>query len=402
MLLIKNSHMFKKGISFFVALIVWLSYTMAQSTDEKKPRIALFAPFYLDTLFNAAGAYTQGKIVPAYAKPALDFYQGALLALDSLDKLGVAIDVKVFDTRSKSTSIYKIADSGLLDGVDVIIGAVSGTEYLDLATIAKEKKIPFVSATYPNDGGISANPYVVIVNPKLNTHLQALYNYILKSHGTDKLLLMRRKNAADDRVAEVFRSLNASGSGTVLNIQAVTLNTPLNIKDITAVLDSSRQNVLLCGSLDDSFGKALLFLTAPLASKYKITLVGMPTWENYAELNRPDIRNLPVVYSSSLFAQGNEDSVWVAGFKKDFGLKTYSLPSETAYRGFELTYLFANLLNAHGQDFMKEMDEEKYRVLTDFNFKPIHWSKNTSTTDYYENKRVYILRQLNGGVSKVN
>lgn len=394
--------MFKQVILCFVAVLTFLCSVSAQGESTKKSRVALFAPFYLDTLFNAAGTYLPGKTVPAYAKPALDFYQGVLLALDSLDKLGIALDVQFFDTRNKKQSIYKIADSGLLNDVHLIIGAVSGTEYLDLATVAKEKKIPFVSASYPNDGGISGNPYVVIVNPKLNTHLQALYNYVLKTHGTNKLMLMRRKAAADDRVGEVFKSLNASGSGSVLNIQTVMLNTPLTSKAVEASLDSLRENVIICGSLDDYFGRSLLTSAIPLASKYKITLVGMPTWEGYSELGRTDIKNLPVIYSSSLFYGASEDSLWVSGFRRNFGFKTYSLPSEMAYRGYELTFLFGNMLNTYGAEFIKEIDENKYRVLTDFDFKPIHWSKNNATPDYYENKRIYILKHLNSAVNRVH
>lgn len=394
--------MFKQVILCFVAVFTFVCATKAQGDNTKKSRIALFAPFYLDTLFNASGTYLPGKTIPTYAKPALDFYQGVLLALDSLDKLGIALDVKFFDTRNKNQSIYKVADSGLLNEVDLIIGAVSGTEYLDLAAVAKEKKIPFVSASYPNDGGVSGNPYVVIVNPKLNTHLQALYNYVLKTHGTNKLMLMRRKAAADDRVGEVFKSLNASGSGSVLNIQTVTLNTPLTSKNVEASLDSLRENVIICGSLDDFFGRSLLTSVIPLASKYKITLVGMPTWEGYNELARTDIKNLPVIYPSSLFYGASEDSTWVSGFRRTFGFKTYSLPTEMAYRGYELTFLFGNMLNVYGRDLIKEIGENKYRVLTDFDFKPIHWSKNSSTPDYYENKRIYILKHLNSEVSRAN
>ncbi|HRN55867.1 MAG TPA: ABC transporter substrate-binding protein, partial [Agriterribacter sp.] len=221
--------MTKAGFLFLNILLCLANNINAQDSITvapaiKTPRIAVFAPLYLDSAFDAAGGYRLGKAIPRYMSTGLDFYQGAAFALDSLDKEGLHLDVQVYDTKSK-TSVYTIADSGVLDSVDLLIGAVSGSEYLDLAAIAKEKQVPFISASYPNDGGISGNPYVIIVNSRLNTHLQALYNYVLRNHGTNNIVMLRRKNAADDRITEVFKSLNASTSGPVLNIREVTLNT---------------------------------------------------------------------------------------------------------------------------------------------------------------------------------
>lgn len=394
--------MFKKVTLCFATFLIVTFSVLAQEDASAKSRIAMFAPFYLDTLSNATGNLLPGKPVPAYAKPALEFYQGALLALDSLDKIGIGLDVQVFDTRDKSRSIYKIADSGLLNEVDLIIGAVSGSDYLDLATVAKEKGIPFVSASYPNDGGVTGNPYVIIVNPKLNTHLQAIYNYVLKNHGTNNLLLMRRKVAADDRVSDVFKALNTAGEGSVLNIKPVVLNTPISSKAMELSLDSARENVIICGSLDDAFGRTLLSNAIPLSAKYRLTIVGMPTWDGYPELNRSDIKNLPVVYSSSVFTQSAIHADWVADFRRAYGFKMYTLPSELAYRGYELTFLFGNLLQAYGRDLIKNINESKFRMLTDFDFRPIHWTKNSTTPDYYENKRIYILKHLNTEVTRAN
>ncbi|MGN6437816.1 MAG: ABC transporter substrate-binding protein [Agriterribacter sp.] len=384
---------------FFFAFFINVSF--AQNDSIQKPRIAVFAPLYLDTLFDATGNYKMGKSVPGYSKQGIEFYQGAMMALDSLDKEGITLDVQVFDTKGKK-DIFKIADSHALDGVDMLLGAVSGSEYLDLAAIAKEKKIPFISATYPNDGGISGNPYVVVVNSKLNTHIQAIYNYILKNLGTNKIIMFRRQNGADDRVTEVFKSLNTSASGSVLNIQTVVLNTPAVAADVEAALDKDRENVIICGSLDDNFAKTLLGITSGLSAKYKITLVGMPTWEGFTELDRTDVRMPAVIYSTAFYNPGEEENNWVDHFTREYGKSAYTLPSEIAFRGYELTYLFGHMLNSYGDRLLENIGEKKFRVLTDFDFKPIRWSKNATTADYYENKRIFIVKKQTGELTKIN
>lgn len=374
---------------------------MAQDSLPRVPRIAFFTPLYLDSAFDVSGSYRFGKTVPRYMSTGLDFYQGMSFALDSLDKEGIQLDVRVYDTKSK-TSIYKLADSGILDSVDLIMGAVSGSEYLDLATVAREKQIPFVSATYPNDGGISSNPYVIIVNSKLNTHLQALYNYVLRNHGTNNIVIFRRQHAADNRVTEVFKSLNTSSSGTLLNIHTVTLSATFTATDLAASLSKDRDNVIICGSLDDYFSKKLITTVASLTATYKNTLVGMPTWEGFRELEASELKTVPIIYSSSFFnpAQAN---TWNTSFSQRYAKSTYTYPSETAFRGYEIMYLFAHLLDQYqGKPLQDNLSDKNFRVLTDFDFKPVHWSSKSTIPDYYENKRIYILMRLNGTVSKVN
>ena len=384
-----------------MTLLLFITHTgFTQDSTAKTTRIAFFAPLYLDSAFDASGNYRFGKTVPRYINAGLDFYEGAALAIDSLDKEGLELDVQVFDTRNK-TSIYKLADGGAFNDVDLIIGAVSGSEYLDLATIAREKQIPFVSATYPNDGGISGNPFVIIVNSKLNTHLQAIYNYVLRNLGTNNIVMFRRQNAADDRVTEVFKSLNASSSGQVLNIKTNTLSTVFTPEKIAASLDKSRENVIICGSLDESFSKKLITAVASLAKTYKITLIGMPTWEGYRELEATELRTLPVIYSSTFFNPGQEHA-WSTDFSQQYAMRTYSSPSEMAFRGYEVMYLFAHLVTLYNDELLQHLSDKNYRVLTDFNFKPIHWSKNSTTPDYYENKHIYILQQLSDTLSKLN
>ncbi len=393
--------MTKAGLLFLGVALFTTHITVAQDSLPKVPRIAVFAPLYLDSAFDASGSYRFGKTMSRSISPGLDFYQGMTFALDSLDEEGIHLDVQIYDTKSK-TSIYKLADSGALDSVDLMIGAVSGSDYLDLATVAREKQVPFVSATYPNDGGISGNPYVVIINSKLNTHLQALYNYVLRSHGTNNIVMFRRQNAADNRVAEVFKSLNTSSSGTLLNIRTVTLNATFTAADLTASLSKDRENVIICGSLDDSFSKKLITTVASLPATYKNTLVGMPTWEGFRELEATELKAVPVIYSST-FVNAAQTNTWYTSFSQQYAKSTYSYPSEAAFRGYEIMYLFAHLLDQYqDQPLQENLSDKNFRVFTDFDFKPVHWSSKSTTPDYYENKCIYILMRLNGIVEKVN
>ena len=372
----------------------------AQVDSQRVHHIAIFIPLYLDSAFDESNTYKFDKTVPHYFTSGLDFYQGVTFALDSLAKNGQKLEVSVFDTKSEKGNIVKAVQEPEFESVDMIIGAVSGTEYLQLASVAKQKSIPFISATYPNDGGITGNPYVVIVNSKLNTHLQTVYNYTLKNLGTNKIVLFRRKNPQDDRIADAIKAYNSSASGSVLNIQTVFLEDNFTSKDLQLNLDSIRQNVIICGSLDENFGRNICLESAELGPNYQLNIIGMPTWENIRDLARPELKNIPIVYSTTLYS--SEQDPLNQQFTKSFFKLTYTRPSDMAFRGFEVTYYFSRLLQKYDSTVLTNLNDKSFKLISDYEFKPIFWSKGSTTPDYYENKRVYMVKRINGMLLRVN
>jgi ABC-type branched-subunit amino acid transport system substrate-binding protein len=391
----------KKYLHIIILVCLSLGHFMnVHSQSQKRPRIALFVPLYLDSAYDATDNYRYGKTFPKQSIPGLEFYLGAEFALDSLSAMGQSYKLYVFDTRSASGNISTVSYQPVMDSIDLIIGPVSGTEYLQLASLAQRKNIPFISATYPNDGGIKNNPNVVIVNAKLNTHIQSIFNYILRNMTGNRIIYVRRKNTADDRVADVFKSLNQSGTGSLVKMETVMLPDNMLPNDIAAKLDSMKENVVITGSLDENFGRNVAVATLGMSRSYRTTLVGMPTWENLKDLSRPDFNVIPIIYSASFF--NNPEDSWSIKFEENFRKQTFSKPSDMAYKGFELTWLFSQLLNKYDTSLISHLGEKEFRLITDYDFRPIMWSKENTVPDYYENKRVFIIKRFNGTAARLN
>lgn len=391
----------KKAIYLFTILSLLFSTGINAQTDKPlKYKVGLFVPLYLDSAFDELQQYRYGKGFPRQSIPGLEFYEGAEFALDSLNKEHVELEMHVFDIRSAGGNISSVATSPLMDSIHLIIGQVSGNEYLQLAEIAKEKNIPFISATYPNDGGVKSNPQVVMVNAKLNTHIQSVYNYILRTWGTGNIVWFRRKNSADDRIEDVFKQLNQSPGGGVMKYKQVILPDYFTMADISAKLDSNKQNVIIAGSLDETFGKNLVYACATMSKSYKTNIVGMPTWEAIKDLSRNELRPLSIIYSTTFYNAGASD--WTNKFEDAYRKRTFSKPSDMAFKGFEITYYFVHLLLKYDTALISNLNDKSYKLITDYEFKPIRWSKSGEMPDYFENKRIYILRRQNGQVSLLN
>ena len=91
----------KHGI--YLLLITLSFFAQAESSiaqNSSKQKIAVFAPLYLDSAFDATNNYRYDKGFPKFINPGLEFYEGVQLALDSLTKENVSLEVFVYDTRS--------------------------------------------------------------------------------------------------------------------------------------------------------------------------------------------------------------------------------------------------------------------------------------------------------------
>ena len=383
----------------FTALLCLSQGVRAQ--EKKTYKVGLFVPLFLDSAYTTGGQYKFGKSFPKHSLPGLEFYQGAEYAMESFQQNGTAdVQLHVFDTRSVNGGISRVISSALMDSLDLMIGQVSGNEYLQLAQSARDKNIPFVSATYPNDGGVKSHPGLILINAKLNSHIQSLYNHILVQRGTDNIIWVKRSGTIDNRVDEIFTQFNASPDGGVLKYRKLQLAEGFTEQDLLKELDSTRRNVLIAGSLDEGFTKKLAAACLKVDKAFPLTLAGMPTMEGIREFSRSEYKPIELVYSSTFYKPALGE--WVNKVDDYYRKKTSSRPTDLTFKGFQTTFHFVSLLLKYDTALMNNLNDSSLKSFTDFDFRAVRWSKSGSMPDYYENKRVYILRRFNGQVSLLN
>ena len=121
--------------------------TLGHHTDSVNDRhkLAIFLPLYLDSAFDASNNYRYDKSFPKFINPGLEFYEGAQLALDSLQKENARLEVHIYDTRSSSKNIAQILQSPEFQKTELIIGHVAPGELQQLATAAAQMNVPFIN-----------------------------------------------------------------------------------------------------------------------------------------------------------------------------------------------------------------------------------------------------------------
>ncbi len=395
----------KEKKHFLLIAFVGIAFTFfnvtarAQSDTQKIKtyRVGIFAPLYLDSMFSTTG-YKYGKTIPKNLLPGVEFAQGALVAFDSMQMWSENVEAFIYDTKSYTEPIPILIKDKKIDSLDLIIGSVKDFEFKQLADFALLHNIPFVSATYPNDGGVTQNPFTVIMNSTLKAHCEAIYSYLVQNHGTDKLLIVRRNGSQEDRISGYFKALNEQDGKPLLSIQTITIDSSISPYLLKSRLDSNRQTVIIGASLDESFALSLSTISRNFSETYPITLIGMPTWDGFASLRKKDeFESFPIYFTSPYFNNkwDNYSKMLTSAYQKTYKTK----PSDMAFKGFESAYMFTKLLAKFPDDLMSHLNEKTFKVFCDYNFKPVMLKKKADVPDYFENKHLYFIKILNGASS---
>lgn len=385
-----------RNLRFFL-LIVYCLVPFVMFAQTAKHKVAIFAPLYLDSAFDDLNNYRYDKQFPKFINPGLEFYEGAQLALDTLAKEGAPLEVFVYDTRSKESlaqQLEKIGD----DSVDVMLAYTNPQESWNIANAAKARKIPYINVNLPNDAGITNNPYFVMLNSTLQTHLDRIYKYVRKNYALDPVIMFRKKGQMEDIIKSAFEE--ASKTVPSLKIKYVDLTDSFTINQLSSKLDSNDHTVCIAGSLDENFGRRLGQQLASLSKSYPLTLIGMPTFDNLTkDFTGPTYKGLEIVYSTPFYnPRTDKVSQDIINY---FAAKMYARPSDMVMRGYEATWRFSKLLLEYGDQLPSNLNHKAFDVFRELDIQPVV-NKQTTEVDYFENKRLFFVKWQDGIIKGVN
>jgi hypothetical protein len=371
----------KKAIALLILLLScsYTNYAQNTSSSQERKTIIVFIPLEIDGAFNGTDYILGNNNLPKTMLPGLDFYNGVLMAVDSLKKSSATFDIRIIDTKQKNNSLTTLlTDSGLQKPALIISAVTNKADTKLIADFALAQQTPMVSAVFPNDAGVTNNPFFTILNPTLKTQCEAIYNYIQTNFSKNTILYLKKKGATEDYIQNIIVDSNSKTSKSFLNID---VTDSISFADIAPYLDSTKQNILLCGSLKESFGYSIVKLLNDNPA-YKSTIIGMPTWDGEKSFN---VTNVEIIYASPFYFNGNEKLLkqLTAAYK----LKYLGRPSDQFFKGFESMLYFTNGLLF-----------KPTPVFNSIKIMPVYNEDNKSQVDYFENKNLYFFRKQNGQI----
>lgn len=393
-----------RKIFYFVSVLFFLSLfqkPVQAQVDSSRYKIAIFVPLYIDSAFNTADTtYRYAKnVFPKFINPGLEFYEGALIALDSFALKEAPLDVFVYDTRSATETLNEQLNKPELSDVNLIIAYCTSAEVRTFADAGLRKNVPVINVNLPNDGGITSNPFFVLLNPTLRTQCEGIYKHIQKYYPLNNIIIFKKKGQLEDRIKMYFDDYGKNTMGSPLKLKYVDLIDSFTVNNLKSYLDTTNTTLCVAGSLDENFGKRLVLQLAELKKqKYQSTVMGMPTWDGISDFKKPEYKGVEILYSTP-FYNPRTDKVSQAIIEY-FNTVMYARPSDMVMRGYETLWRFGNLLIDYKDDIASNITHPEFNVFREFDIQPVV-NRQTLMLDYFENKKLYFVKWLDGMIKAV-
>lgn len=398
----------KSIISFFL-FVVFISITpfisIAQTAQQKtENRIAVFTPIYLDSAFNGSEFKIWDNALPKNMLPGLEFYNGIQMAIDSLNREGINnLIIDIYDYKSKGNSLQEILKNSKNKLATSTVIIASFNRYNDikiLADFAYQKKIPLISATYPNDGGITNNPYFFLINPTIQTHVNAIYNNVIQHYRQSNILYLKCKGSFENWVDNYFieSERNNEDKGR-FTLKPITLIDSFLINELLINLDSTTNNTILCNCSKEKFIQKIITQLS-LNTQYKTVLMGLPTWDVFNISDEVEYKNVPVIFTSAY--NYNNSSPILDSVSKFYEAKYYLKPSEFFLKGYETMLRVGKIVSLYEENAIRLLSDNLFKVFSEINIKPHYNSNQKTQIDYFENKKIYHIKKLNGKIVAVD
>ena len=398
----------KSAIRNFLSGFLSLSFVFSFSQDSIF-RLALILPFEtqssagkIDEYFATKDVFSANKIhLSDDAVAALDFYQGALKALDSIQ--GIKIQLSVYDCWNSDSVTKELLKKNELKNQDVIIGAVNASNSKLVAEFCKKNKILNVQPFTPSKSLTTANAYHLKLVPTIDAHVDAMFNSITDSFPGSNIIIYTpdadNSISVAQRFDSLFRDYNIMAEKKFTTALLNTKDMMLNGKKTTAAdqLKEGIKNIWIITAFDESFVNGNFRVLFEKNEKFDIAAYGMPTWlwgENM-RLDYVNRFNTRLTETFLVDSSKQETSEFITRYRTEYHLA----PSRNAFMGFDAMNFITQCLSEYGKDFLPQITTQRYSG-TAYKF---DISKNTrgDEINYYENRHVnvfmvqdYLLRRV--------
>ncbi|HKI90109.1 MAG TPA: ABC transporter substrate-binding protein, partial [Draconibacterium sp.] len=310
--------------------------TLVEEIEEDEPE-DLFFSFYRNT------------------ENFMQFYEGVLIAIDSMQRAGMKINLRVFDTQQDPDSIRKFIYNEDFLETDLIIGPIYENVQNEVAEIAAKNRIPMVSPLSSKSDLIASNPYYYQVNPDREYTASETAELIAEEYFNSNFVVFKTRDYGgtyEGKVVNLIQEkLYNSGlfgkqSGVNFSIYDFQHEGPFGLRH---VLSKVKENVIYIPSSVVGELSVAISNINNLADDYSITLIGSSRFQQYESIQIEHFHNLKLEYIAPYWIDYEDNATinFIKKFRKNF----YTEPNNFGAQGYDVAFYFLNAINTYGRDF---------------------------------------------------
>ncbi len=382
-------------------------------TYQREPfQVALLLPLYLERndeefYIDSSEVDDFGKKLyeniyyePFYIYPGskafVEFYEGFLLAVDSLKQRGLSINLHVYDTQNDTSRIKEILSFPEFASTDLIIGPIYNQAQPAILKVvsefSREHQIKMVSPLSDNLTLVNENPYLFQVYPSYISQIDEFAKFVSRFSDKNIILVHNADSIGYSNIQMVKEKIfkNLSVDTLVNNIQFKEVAFIDSINILKHALSETIENVFIVPSNEEAFVTDVVTNLNTLKTfGHNVRVIGLSRWQRFRNIDPEYYFNLDLCIAAPFFIDYHDKDVkrFVLKYRDTFKTE----PDQMAIHGYDVSLYFLSALMNYGNNFENCIYNHKVDLLqADYKF--VKWYRQSG----YENIGVDIIKYYDG------
>lgn len=352
-----------------------ISSLSKKTTNGDRKRMVLLLPFNIskiegDTVNSTVDRLKKDK----FLNMTLDFYSGALMAVDSAKALGLPVDVEIYDSQEtkNSSNVAAIVRNNKLESADAVVGPFYQSNAEATAQLLSANNVPVISPLSKDVGNPYANLFQTI--PTVDVVRNTVFDYMRSKKGNVIAVVDKKKESVIKYIQQYQKDVR---------FVAFKENGSVSAESLKAMLVKDKINYVLMETANTGMVKTTMAAMVSALPMYQIQLVVLEPNETLDtdEINFLNLTKLRLMYPS---VTRSNDSAEALIFKNKYRKLNNVSPSDFATRGFDVT--FDTLLRLSQNKSFEETVNSTATLQVDNKFE--YYKKEDAG---YTNKGVFVL-----------
>ena len=234
-------------------------------------------------------------------KRMVEYYEGFLMAIDSLKRTGTSIDLYVYESGKDASAINNILSKKEMQKMNIIFGPMHQQHIKPLSDFAQKNNIRLVIPFSQNSEEVFNNPSIYQINTPQSYLYSKVYEHFTRQFPNAHVIFIEPTSPDKDK-AEFIKGLKQELKSKGISMNSVSENDTK--ETLKAALRSDKENIFIPTSGSNVLLiKALPQLTMLVreAPDQRIHLFGYPEWQTYTLDHLENFFELDVYFYSSFY-----------------------------------------------------------------------------------------------------
>ena len=320
----------------------------------------------------------------------VEYYEGFLMAVDSLKRSGVSVDLYTYNSGPEKASLQSILARREMQDVHIIFGPLYQEHIAPLAAFAKKKGIRLVIPFTSKDNSVFRNPYIYQVNTPQSYLYSEVYDHFTRIFRRPNVIFIDTRDSGRKEKAEFIQGLKDELKSR--SIPMVTLSDTVTSPSLGAALRPGYENIFIPTSGSNvALIKLLpqLSLTVRQHPEAECRLFGYPEWQTYTKDHLESFFELDTYIYSSFYTNNLLPTAvsFTNSYRRWYGKDMEERYPKYGMLGFDTGYYFLKGLSRYGSEFEENLSGfQTVPIQTGFKFQRVNnWGG-------FINRKVFFVR----------